>query len=762
MTEATHPLKAFLQLQLASDSSAVLNVPHVLKALTSDSLLSSAHSQKWTARVNSLIHSQDLGARWAGLCLAYRTAVLSKSLMLECAQSWIGAALPILSKNEPLPNLKAAIRLLRYIFSGATDTPEFQRQLVTPNVPKYSQAVIALAEKHDDPDLKLLALNTLTMIVPLHPTLHKVLHASLSTLALHHLNGSAPTPISSDLVKASSRLYAVLHFTGGKVGAVGQWRKSLDNTLAFTWEAFHALRSTFPSGGRSGHTKTVANDALGNVALNIDRLRCGITVLRELMKSTTPRPVQVPINSILQLTVTMLSCTQLEQTSGPVDQSLRAVEASAIPTIWSLGCHLLVSFAKCTRCHLTPHVPRLLLIIAYQLEQPQTPSSRLSFLLTIPALLSHTCPLHDGIVLNRTVRAILPSLAHILLERSAAEADGGANKKSRKGKKRARGYEGDELFQVAREVICPGVVDGEVVLATLDASQVLLRNPHLFSAVQSISGRILLSMLLSLPQIPKNLLSPDSTLHGKVLSKVQDLCIELGMGTTSSMSKSLGLVVRRLTVDGSDAVLNSLEHNQRVVDMMIHPRLPPLLRPLPHVEVLALFRDEEGEEETRLRESMHLVSGDVAPAPTTGSKASEQAPHQPFSNPVPDPMLPKTSFVSGSITNDVEMQPPQPINAPLQSTTSGTDSALQSQHSLASHAPPTVPVLALPAIEATGASLRPPPESLAASTAGLSDIPIQLPVPQPEPIRIRVRVDEDEDENEEMPSINMDSDSEAE
>ncbi|EPQ59105.1 hypothetical protein GLOTRDRAFT_16272, partial [Gloeophyllum trabeum ATCC 11539] len=66
-------------------------------------------------------------------------------------------------------------------------------------------------------------------------------------------------------------------------------------------------------------------------------------------------------------------------------------------------------------------------------------------------------------------------------------------------------------------------------------------------AVQSLSGRILLSMLLSLPQIPKGLLSPDLRMHERLLAKVQSLCVELGVGTTSTMSKSLGLVVKGLS-----------------------------------------------------------------------------------------------------------------------------------------------------------------------------------------------------------------------
>lgn len=57
-------------------------------------------------------------------------------------------------KAEPVPNLKAATRLLCHIFSAATDIPEFQRQLATPNVPKFSLAVLALADKHHDRELQ--------------------------------------------------------------------------------------------------------------------------------------------------------------------------------------------------------------------------------------------------------------------------------------------------------------------------------------------------------------------------------------------------------------------------------------------------------------------------------------------------------------------------------------------------------------------------------------------------------------------------------
>lgn len=40
--------------------------------------------------------------------------------------------------------------------------------------------------------------------------------------------------------------------------------------------------------------------------------------------------------------------------------------------------------------------------------------------------------------------------------------------KNRKGKKRARGYEGDEVFKINREILCPTDEDGKVVLAIVN------------------------------------------------------------------------------------------------------------------------------------------------------------------------------------------------------------------------------------------------------------------------------------------------------
>jgi len=112
LTMDGHILKTLLQLQLASDTSAILHLPYTLSSLTKQSLLPSSHTQKWIARLSSLLHSKDAGARWAGLCLANRTCSLASDILIECGQSWISTALQLLMVR---PHSLCCVEALTYL-----------------------------------------------------------------------------------------------------------------------------------------------------------------------------------------------------------------------------------------------------------------------------------------------------------------------------------------------------------------------------------------------------------------------------------------------------------------------------------------------------------------------------------------------------------------------------------------------------------------------------------------------------------------------
>ena len=148
----------------------------------------------------------------------------------------------------------------------------------------YRQALESILRSVTDYVEQLLAINSLAQIIPLFPTLHRGLHAPLSSFVLRQLNGSTPKATDASILEASSRLYAVLPVTGGKVGAATLWRKSVDETVLFLWNAFVTIRTTFPRDGdlpyfHSMNTVLTSCDQLGSASNSkfLTRILCSVS-----------------------------------------------------------------------------------------------------------------------------------------------------------------------------------------------------------------------------------------------------------------------------------------------------------------------------------------------------------------------------------------------------------------------------------------------------------------------------------------------------
>ena len=224
-----------------------------------------------------------------------------------------------------------------------------------------------------------------------------------------------------------------------------------------------------------------------------------------VLRTSNPRPVLLPVGPLARLCVAFLSCTADEQIEGHVDPVVRALETSIVPKVWEFGCNLTeglanwyaslpsalvynpLTFVRSARIHLVPHLSQLLFHVTRHLEGSYPPyvdalvmnqasthaglsARRISFLRAASVLLDQCPALNDPMLPSRLARAALPLLTALLALQSQAQREddvNGPGVKGRKGKKRARGYEGDEVFKT-REVACPSKEDGDVVIAALD------------------------------------------------------------------------------------------------------------------------------------------------------------------------------------------------------------------------------------------------------------------------------------------------------
>lgn len=128
---------------------------------------------------------------------------------------------------------------------------------------------------------------------------------------------------------------------------------------------------------------------------------------------------------------------------------------------------------------------RLIVMITYHLEQNPLPcvaeiltlkgltyvclrERRCSLLQCIQALLSNSFPTSGELSSTRLVKGVMLSLMPLLSTQSDAHTGEMSSGQSKKGRKRRRDYEGDELFKLSKDVICSSIAEGKVILCALD------------------------------------------------------------------------------------------------------------------------------------------------------------------------------------------------------------------------------------------------------------------------------------------------------
>jgi hypothetical protein len=173
-----------------------------------------------------------------GLSIALRTATHSRNAMSECAHGRM-VTLPVLF-------VRSRCRLLYTSQHSGS-----QRQVVLPNVFKFSQALIEIAGKYEDEKLKVHAVfcgfaclliqpsgSVPTLPVGFTPPLlaYTTLHVSIraNSQASERL---IPYSVFEKLITSASKVSAVFSCTSGKVGASNLWRNSTDEISVFTAES---------------------------------------------------------------------------------------------------------------------------------------------------------------------------------------------------------------------------------------------------------------------------------------------------------------------------------------------------------------------------------------------------------------------------------------------------------------------------------------------------------------------------------------------
>lgn len=225
----------------------------------------------------------------------------------------------------------------------------------------------------------------------------------------------------------------------------------------------------------------------------------------------------------------------------------------------------------------------------------------------------------------------------------------------------------------------------------------------------------------------------------------------------------------------------------RDIDLLLHPRVPPLVRSLPHVEMLSLFREEEGDEEQGMRKTLGLASADETLFTLPSNPQRPEAPPEPVNAPsvpslgVTEPVAKSSN--PGQFTTPIRQLPqmqisppaanaPQPIAsrpattlahaAPTASTPDIAAASNQERADTLHGQGPPLPSQSAPPDQTTPTA-APYTSVIQPPIAGASTAPSTTSVPEPRALSgASISMDQNEDdEDEPMPTINMDSDSDG-
>lgn len=169
---------------------------------------------------------------------------------------------------------------------------------------------------------------------------------------------------------------------------------------------------------------------------------------------------------------------------------------------------------------------------------------------------------------------------------------------------------------------------------------------------------------------------------------------------------------------------------QSNIGVLLHPRLPPLVRSMPHVESLALFKAEESQEGT---EALSALGVESIHSKDTCDQDVEMKDCQ--------------SMPAPTASHTVPTMPENPPMAQAQSSFSPRPQSTDDQRSTIQLLPqPTKTEVERPAMDPPSQPITSFSLTSHRPTAPTVSVPITIPA-------------EDDDEGEEMPIINMDSDS---
>ncbi|WRT64888.1 uncharacterized protein IL334_001824 [Kwoniella shivajii] len=589
------------------------------KPFSNPSSLPQSTLHKLLNRLNStLLSREDNPERRAACDIAREVVSMDEEgyVMTSFGKGWVGTCLGyIAAPSSPVTNTPSYLSLLTTIVTSSSQYPSFEREVVLPVMGKISVSLGKLFERclidsHPEWDIVLDLLSTLRVLLlhspaafrPLLPTLKP----SLYNLVLQIPTPSRPYPSTpSEIRRLASDLIASLHVTAGKAQSPQSWGIEIKEDLggfgramsAITVDAWEEEPVKAQPPTASSALPELPIDPMSRLPVALDWIEGFSEAILALLRFPTARPVPVPMAQIVSAGLRCVSLTLDTPTVSYISPQHHAALLACLPRIWTVGVQLIGSVAIACGDHLFPHLGSILDHTVWLAER--VPSTMVDTQIQLLKFHNLFLTLYPPAIVpvefpTRLLRLCLTKLQPLLENKSrsndssSAQVGGG-----KRGKKRARGAEDGLVGGLeGREGKSIGQREGEIIVHALKLTPLLHATPLFSPSLLTFSIRLHLSLYLSLSSLSGIFTSSASsaqirdTLHD-VLEKA--VLMTEGEGGTARGWKSL--------------IISVLDHRSEIIAPILHPSLPPLMRPMPPLSQLHFFV-KEGEEERKERIAM--------------------------------------------------------------------------------------------------------------------------------------------------------------
>ncbi|KAJ2126430.1 hypothetical protein IW147_000178 [Coemansia sp. RSA 720] len=540
--------------------------------------------QKWQARINSLVTGKTSETRMAGVLLVKHTALQSPQLLSENVSKWTTSLLGVLGKAEVMPVLIATLQTLLAFIDAVRDVPMLYREIISAQVPRMNQAILAMVDKN--PDLMSQVLEVLDRSATWFPTLFRPSIDKAEALCLRLLDGSDMRN-SPELCEQAARCLAALSLAGGKITAEERWFQCAQQAMGTIQQCIDHIMCTGSDAGEPTQQfalPLLADDFAVSIPQAADRISSMTEVLIALLTQPTTVDIPVPVDGILNI-ASRLAMVPVRAGSSKNARSEYDLIPLLTPQIQRASIRIMAVLAISLGSHMQPYLSAVArAVTAINTRQVVSPALNVALHCLLQLYIERY---GYGFVMHLPYDLVISTVDDICVQQkskaakvtmTASESAPSSKKRGGNGKSR-----GPNSFGVIESAQATHIHWDDTVLAALKTALALLQHtPTVFtSALRTrVDSQVLtLLMLFAIGGMEMPFASRQSdAAHRALLYR----CLEASILSPDPWQKAiLPHAVSAFSAglaDPSTAVRDVCAEALITIDPIIHSRLPAQLR----------------------------------------------------------------------------------------------------------------------------------------------------------------------------------------